>query len=67
MRKLCVFVLVAAVGWAQPVLVQMGPKSLVLNFPKLGLAGMGRPSFARRDSGARNPPKTRLRGPRRPK
>jgi hypothetical protein len=33
MRKLCVFVLVAAVGWAQPVLVQMGPKSLVLNFP----------------------------------
>jgi len=33
MKKLCVFVLAAAVGWAQPVLIQMGPKSLVLNFP----------------------------------
>ena len=33
MRKLCVFVLAGAVGWAQPVLIQMGPKSLVLDFP----------------------------------
>ena len=33
MWKLCVFVLAGAVGWAQPVLIQMGPKSLVLDFP----------------------------------
>ena len=33
MRKLCVFVLAVTVGWAQPVLIQMGSKSLVLDFP----------------------------------
>lgn len=33
MQKLCVFLLAVVAGWAQPVLVQMGPKSLVLDFP----------------------------------